>query len=525
VRIRHAGAWLAASALIAAAVAAGLVNSGGSSSLPPTHLCSGRSFYVDYAGGSDANNGTSTATAWKRAPGMVGFTGTYSHVAHDCFYFKGGVTWPQATMPWEPLGSGNAADRDYYGPKYDWHSGGSWSRPVLDAGGTVITGSCGEVFSGNCDTVLALDLADYLTFDDFEIKNWTVDASCTGNDNCTAIFLFGTGLHDLFDHLYVHAMSGTASAAFTYAKVMAGATFGPPSKTVLRNSIISCTAPTILDGTRAVNYVFNSYISGCIGQVLPSGDAEVSGNTLYDCGYPSGFGTMDHAHADTLQVNPSSGAPPTFTVYIHDNFINGTGSDSNANECELGLIGNPGETDYVWNNLSVNITGNSWALNQLGAPDSGGVAAYFWNNTITGAGDAIGGVTYQGSCLRQVGATWTTIQVRNNHCVTNSGTPWSGLTATTVTNDHNVVRTSAQATADGTTLTESPYAFAPPFGTSLTVDAGADLSSQCTGVLESLCSDTRYGVLVDVNNRVVAPARVRTSRPQGAAWDVGAYER
>lgn len=31
---------------------------------------SGATYYVDYASGSDANNGTAKATPWKRAPGM-----------------------------------------------------------------------------------------------------------------------------------------------------------------------------------------------------------------------------------------------------------------------------------------------------------------------------------------------------------------------------------------------------------------------------------------------------------------------
>src|SRR5712691_1746630 len=40
------------------------------------YACTGRSFYVDYAAGSDAGSGTATAAAWKRAPGMNGFAGS-----------------------------------------------------------------------------------------------------------------------------------------------------------------------------------------------------------------------------------------------------------------------------------------------------------------------------------------------------------------------------------------------------------------------------------------------------------------
>jgi hypothetical protein len=53
-------------------------------------------YYIDYVGGSDSNNGTTTSTPWKRCPGMPGFAGSYTHddTNGDTFIFKGGVTWP-----------------------------------------------------------------------------------------------------------------------------------------------------------------------------------------------------------------------------------------------------------------------------------------------------------------------------------------------------------------------------------------------------------------------------------------------
>ena len=60
-------------------------------------------YYIDYSEGSDTNNGTATNTAWQRAPGMVGFTGTYSATTNDAFVFRGNVTWPAACFPWHPF--------------------------------------------------------------------------------------------------------------------------------------------------------------------------------------------------------------------------------------------------------------------------------------------------------------------------------------------------------------------------------------------------------------------------------------
>src|SRR5674536_23253 len=56
-------------------------------------------YYIDYNAANDSANGTTTSTPWKRSPGMVGFTGRYSHSAGDIFVFKGGVTWPAAVLP------------------------------------------------------------------------------------------------------------------------------------------------------------------------------------------------------------------------------------------------------------------------------------------------------------------------------------------------------------------------------------------------------------------------------------------
>lgn len=58
--------------------------------------------YIDFAAGSDGNNGTAKGTPWQYAPGMPGCSSNcaaYSHSAGDHFIFKGGVTW-QNTAPY-----------------------------------------------------------------------------------------------------------------------------------------------------------------------------------------------------------------------------------------------------------------------------------------------------------------------------------------------------------------------------------------------------------------------------------------
>ncbi|MEI6084429.1 MAG: choice-of-anchor Q domain-containing protein [Verrucomicrobiota bacterium] len=117
-------------------------------------------YYVDYAGGSDANAGTSTGAAWKRAPSMTGFTGSYSHTAGDTFKFKGGVTWTSNCFPWTIGNSGSAGNVDTYTVDATWYTGGAWSQPVFDANHTEPAGG-----------LVAATTKSYLTFNNLAFIN------------------------------------------------------------------------------------------------------------------------------------------------------------------------------------------------------------------------------------------------------------------------------------------------------------------------------------------------------------------
>lgn len=88
-------------------------------------------YYIDYNASDDSANGTSTSTPWKRCPGMVGFAGSYSHSAGDIFIFKGGVTWPSTTLPLTIGYSGAVDNIDTYTTDHSWYSGGAWSQPTF----------------------------------------------------------------------------------------------------------------------------------------------------------------------------------------------------------------------------------------------------------------------------------------------------------------------------------------------------------------------------------------------------------
>ncbi len=96
--------------------------------------CQAATYYIDYASGSDTNNGLSKSAPWKRCPGMKGFAGRYAHRAGDAFVFKGGVTWDEHALPLAVANSGIAGSEDKYTVDAAWYAGSSWSEPVFDGG-------------------------------------------------------------------------------------------------------------------------------------------------------------------------------------------------------------------------------------------------------------------------------------------------------------------------------------------------------------------------------------------------------
>ncbi|NLX60087.1 MAG: hypothetical protein GXY74_13495 [Phycisphaerae bacterium] len=134
--------------------------------LPP-----GAVYYIDYASGSDANSGLTKQAPWKRHPYMQNFAGTYTAGAGDEFVFKGGVTWPSECFGLIVTQGGSEQAPMVYTVDETWYSGGAWSRPVFDMQEQAIVG----------DRPVYFYHASHVVFDGIEIKNQRIaGASCGG---------------------------------------------------------------------------------------------------------------------------------------------------------------------------------------------------------------------------------------------------------------------------------------------------------------------------------------------------------
>lgn len=432
-------------------------------------------YYIDYNATDDSGAATK-GDPWKRCPGMVGFSGSYSHSAGDRFVFKGGVTWPNTVFPMTVTQGGSGeSTRDYYEIDATWYTGGSWSRPVWDLEDTETTGTnrVMEVQSG----------LSYITVDNIEVENfyWT-GATSYGND---IIFKYNTATYITYKNMYVHSWThGTTGAGTTDdANIFQGYTSAPLGTGCI---IEYC----IADGSRAGDSMYFNY-GGCpiirhntihdIANGIQSTGVSLTdhlcyGNTVYNI--VDSFETSQHEN------NLTFGGPGK----CYDNVLYQVG----AGMC---LYVQPGwgsvdGDQWVYNNLVYNNTATQPFTVDPEYIDIDGTL-YIFNNTVEGGVNA---------CFRVVNRSYyiATIMLQNNHWITTAADATSVEgTVNNLTETYNLKQTQTEATAEGYVLGNQ---YAPGSTTGSTVNQGTSKSAYFT------------------------TDRIGITRPQGADWDIGAYE-
>jgi hypothetical protein len=447
---------------------------------------------------------------------MVGFSGSYLPRPGDHFIFEGGVTWPNSVFPLAVTGSGVAGNDDYYGVNKSWYSGSSWTRPIFNADNAPITAadpnSGGPTAAGANDVYVDLRGNDYITIDNIEFTGFDADSTKAtyAYGDCAMIEASSNGADEdqniTIDDIYVHDFYIDKADGYNPGScfVVQGYTNHAPfsGNSVLESSTIAGDGNTYGAAVWGFGNVESDDIHDLAELLILAGHGQISGNTLYDCGYPSfptDGGTASHTHNNALETVQSDGA-----FYIHDNVIYNTGFDSGRNdECEAMFVGNANETDYVWNNVLYDDYGNSVNVDESESP----TGAYFWNNTLQG------GLGETEPCFAQGHAgTEPTIEIENNLCITGAGDVEGGIAAHALTVRQNVVLGARSAAGDGYTRFER-YAYSPRTARSRQrIRTGVNLSGRCLRGLKALCRDTSYG-----------GARSPKVRPRSGAWEIGAY--
>jgi hypothetical protein len=428
-------------------------------------------FYIDFASGSDSNNGTSTATPWKRAPGMGAFAGSYTHKVGDQFIFRGGVTWDSSALPLTIVGNGAAGNVDYYGVDKTWYVGSSWKRPVFDAG------------YADSDTII-VGGRSYITIDNLEL------AHVTSNGNYGYGLISGGAPSFLtISNMYLHGWRTSNSKDEAHGGVIFTAYNSNVHTIVIDNcEIENSENSTRWNGVmfRFVGTIKNSRLHDNSSAVLFALDFDnnVMNNICHpQCGFDSDYHWNGvYLDAETLGKNVG---------YIRNSVFYDVGGGAN-----MSYLNGRHATLYNYNNVYFGQISDQRAIEiepyDYGDNQTSGTYYIFNNTGFIESGSPLVTVVNRGGLPKPA-----SIVLRNNHVIGTNISLDGGGPAASYTRSNNLIQTGSQAAAQGYT---SANQWKPTDASGSTVDAGFDVIS--------LFTTDKDGV----------------NRPQGTAWDIGAYE-
>jgi len=474
-------------------------------------------YYADFASGSDTNAGNTETAPWQHFPGMPGCTkncASLTPAAGQGFILKGGVTWTSAALGWSWIWSGSGTTSSpgctgsgciYIGVDPSWYTGSAWARPILNAGGAVLTGgSIGNtLFRCYCNNVVVDNL-------EFTGLYWTgVPGYGTGNNVTLSGGTPGVGTNNTFEHLYIHGWSHGGSGTTENPCGFVGDTGDPNNNanTILEYSVISG-ADTSRD---SCSLIFGSppYIAYNVLEYGTSGMVIDSPVSVHDNLVQNIVHSFDSsAHENGIEENFSR------TTLLYNNVIRHIGVGS----LTLWLAPDSGYTAYAFNNVIYDTdTGNvlDFAAS-LKTSSSGKIA--FWNNTVECGQDSNPNVI----CAGNISSAINGVTLENNLFITSASNYWSGSVSPTLVNNKMLSKTTA--TSQGYTSSQT-YAFSPTsaYPTNATPSQGVVASALCSLTALDICTgDTTYAVAYDTTHHTVSsPAR------QSQGWksppDIGAY--
>lgn len=503
-------------------------------------------YFIDYAGGSDSNSGTSETQAWQHAPTMAnasGVPGSHTSSGGEGWIFKGGVTVDYHAFPMNVPWGGNASNPTYMGVDPNWYSGSAWARPIFNGGG-----AAGYHIDSRGFITDVEHQANYVIFDSLEFTGAYWNSDCGGAGvmySCSYISTSSyTGSTNWeAKNIYAHGWSHGSSASDpgnNQRFFEMGENHNQASASSFHDSVIDGS-----DGTKdccngATAYVmYNNYFSYV--------------NNFFFSGGGSNVFLLIHDNVMTHNVGSFGGG-------VHENCIHTFSNTSgtiliynNYLDCPYTAptqvldMENDNTTHYVFNNVS--IAGNYQGINPSATAESGNTPSqyYIFNNTSEAATDP----DPTSACFTTAYTASPTYS--NNFCISNnSGQPsvlsvsTSGTT-TFLSPSFSITCSGKTQTGMGTSQICAPigsgngtgnlnatqtYPFAPMDSTAAAkVGAGQNNSSYCSKISQlnaaagaACLSDTTLGVSYNSTNHTVSyPARQPLKRPSGN-WTNGAYE-
>jgi parallel beta-helix repeat protein len=475
----------------------------------------GTTYYVDFSTGSDTNNGTSVSTAWEHCPGDVNATasaGSTNLQLGDTVVFKGGVEY-DGTINLNWSGSSDTSRIIY-----DGNSAGTWGtgKAIID-GQNKRTRGIGTDSSRN-----------YVTINNFEVRN-LADGSLVYavyfNRSNTGITVKNCYLHENGQWNNNAGISGVGIRLVS-----------PTNAVVDNNEITKCgeTGIEFSGGTNSTisNNKLHSYIRWAIDinsdASEPSGHL-ISRNTIYDLyyydtDYWQGGGEPPHTDFIFMRSNgPGTQIPHHITIERNLFYNNASFGNSHGGTAFI----YDGSTEGSWNliirnNIFINphsyagvsLTGNAYDCeiynnifyterpncNAFGFPTHG---TKFKNNIIVSS-DLVrfhqpATVDWQVDYNYYYTSAPPKPFTKDNDSSTYTFMEWKS------TYSHDLHSTMAASIAAIKFLSTTGY---PTSCNTMDLRLQPDSPAVNNGIAISGFSDDYVG----------------TARPQGAGWDIGAYE-
>jgi len=487
-------------------------------------------FYIS-AAGSDTNSGTTEASPWLHAPGMIGCTANCALIDNGSgnpgnarpgqgFIVRGGDVWHSANLPWTWRSAGSSGSPIYLGVDTTWYTGSSWTRPVLnlDNAGNGMNGLGSAFITGGGNQ------SPYVWLDDFEfINNYTCITGGSGYSGYAQL----NSSNSTFTRNYLHAWThcSTANVPDGCELFSLDEANGESGYTVeyniwdgsdSTNGGDSCYAMYEggSDSTTIIAYNFiQDVANGVVGQYPIVHDNTIL-NIVRDYAQLNGNGSY---HGNAFENNHCQSP-----CFIYNNVISGVNPYAGVTFWDSPN----GSFDYIFNNVIVN-TSNGNVLDTLtgsGAQAAGGYVMEF-NNTVECGMDSS---PPSSMCSGDTNSATAKSSFLNNHFLTtHPPVPLSNWG----TQSNNVTQTKSTANGQGYSLTEM-YSFSPASASNSSVHAGANEQTLCATIAGlnpaagiACQSDTTYGVSYNTSNHTVtSPARTPVARPMTGAWDSGAYQ-
>ena len=467
-------------------------------------------YYIDYDGGNDANNGTSKLTPWKRAPGMYGATGNSaarrsSSTSGDSIIFKGGVRWPKEVFSFDWY-FGNST---YFGVDATWYTGASWTRPIFDSEGYETTASP----EGTTSMMRAYG-SNHIV-DNIEFKG---AAQLHGGDNGYGSNMLaigttsGSAVGGEVKNCYFHAwvIGGTATADNSVIIDTGPISAGPDMGLSIHDNVF--------DGSDAVGSgQSNRALRGSVGHFYRNYVSDVTNGT---CCYLNGYvwgNTFRRIANDKFEPSMHSQMYEPYgggDTYVYNNYVYDIGDQI--------FIGYPtgNGKQYFFNNLFID---DSEGSIQIGSSDliAGNTAkSYIWNNTIIGPSDADYSISGPAGS-----PSISEISVKNNLLAGADTSLILWAYTTTQTSENNLQWTTTTLASNGYSASGT-YPYFPPSSR-----PGTDLSSFCSSLTDNgastpstaCLSDTTLGVTYNATTHTITGVG-RTATLRGTTYDIGAYE-